>query len=716
MQKVQFRLEAYDFRFSQLVAAVRNRGYKDFGLEGEMRRCVHDLENRMLPNTGIILLNIRRWEKDFIHCKEKIYKERVLQLVDSLMAQPLSAYANEESKRSFGKLLALYRDKFLSLAEAEENIGLTQQTGLRGQIDKLSTKVQQVIELVNEQINQKTERLTTRLKSTLILLLFVFVGLSSLLIYITIEKMGQPINRLSESIKAVISHNFSEQVSLYRPAGRDEIAGISRDFHAIIERVKARTREITQQKEQIAQAYQNLKLLGEIGQEITSQLNIPEIIRVVSQKVNNLMDTAVFAIGTHNPERKSIDFLGEQGPASGLISSREYLQDAQSLAVYCFLQKNEVLINDFERESQRYIKQLPEVDIPPCTSQIFVPLILLDECIGVVTVQSYRKNAYQSFHLDILRNMANYIAVALENADIYQKLHQKNKKLIDSISYAQRIQEAILPNPKAIQEALPESFILFKPRDLVSGDFYWFAQTEPKPIYEEISEGTSSIRSEFRGFQTPKTVMAVIDCTGHGIPGAFMSMVGNDLLDSIVLENNITHPDEVLNRMHQGIRKVMRQKKNENPDGMDIALCTIDFEKGLLEYAGAFSPLVLIQNGEMQVIRPDKKPVGVWYRQDEVRAYTRHVIKLDAPTTIYIHSDGFPDQLGGPRRRKFLSKRLHRLFYEIHRKPMFEQKHILEKRLAEWIGEGSQNDDILIVGFHIRPLHDYDDINLDQII
>ncbi len=706
------KFDAYDFIFDSLVSLIKHKGFQKFGLVGEMEGFVEKMDKNQPIRTRAEWVMLRRAEKNFLLHKEPQYIQQFRQINDSLLYAVQQSPQKDSARQQAIQLLKLYRIKFLRLVASDKEIGMTPQQGAMGQLARLSHEITQVIHQVNQKTTTQTHSFAFYLQNVLVICLMLFVALNVLLGYFVIYKLGKPINQLSESIHEVIAHDFDEKIQIYHSQGQDEVGGISRDVAWMVNCVRQRSKEIIQQKEQINQAYQNVKLLSDIGRGITAQLNVPDIVRVVSAQVGSLMDSDVFSIGIYNAEKKRLDTLSEQPNIHKLTASRDLLEDDNSLAAYCFRHNTSILINDFMEEAAQYIGEIPEpLTLPLYQSSIYIPLISLDECIGVVTVQSLQKNAYQPYHLDILQNMGNSISVALENADIYQKLHQKNKRIVDSISYAQRIQEAMLPSLKTIQEALPESFVFFKPRDIVSGDFYWFTQLEPKPIYEEVTADADEIRSEFKGFQSSKTFIAAIDCTGHGVPGAFMSMIGNDLLDSIVIEQNITQPDEILNRMHQGIRTVMKQKKSENSDGMDIALCVIDFENNYLEYAGSFNPLVVIQEGEMQVIKADKKLVGVWYQEGEQRAYTKHRISLDKPTTIYIHSDGFVDQLGGTKKKKFLSKRLHRLLYEIHRRPMFEQKLILDNRLREWIGEGAQTDDVLLIGFHLEPPQYYEDVS-----
>jgi len=278
--------------------------------------------------------------------------------------------------------------------------------------------------------------------------------------------------------------------------------------------------------------------------------------------------------------------------------------------------------------------------------------------------------------------------------------HQRDE-ILSSIQYAQRIQSSILPRKDYIQNLLPNHFIFFIPRDVVSGDFYWCFKTEAKPIYEE-QETFEGVNRILKGFGSEKIILTAVDCTGHGVPGAFMSMVGNDLLNNIIREKNIYQADKILNQLHKDIRQVLQQKETKNHDGMDMALVVIDPENKTLEFAGAKNPLIYMQNDELKVIKADKMPIGGTQREME-RIFTAHRIDISEPTTFYLFSDGYQDQFGGTKGRKFMTKRFRNLLFEIHQKPMQEQKQILEETIQNWQKEGNEKqiDDILVMGVKI---------------
>ena len=270
--------------------------------------------------------------------------------------------------------------------------------------------------------------------------------------------------------------------------------------------------------------------------------------------------------------------------------------------------------------------------------------------------------------------------VDLRTAEVMMQkeiVETQNKEIKDSILYAKRIQEAILPSQDEISKAFPDSFVLFKPRDIVSGDFYWF--------------------SEKHG----KLVIAVADCTGHGVPGAFMSMIGNTLLNEIVNEKEVIEPYHILFQLRENIMKCLKQTgaEGENKDGMDIALCVFDRTNLHLEFAGANNPLYLISEEELLEIKGDKQPIGVY--AGETKPFTNHLKVLKKGDCIYIASDGYADQFGGTNGKKFKYKQMKDLLVSSKNMSMQEQKIVLENNIEQWRGDLEQVDDILMLGIRI---------------
>lgn len=277
---------------------------------------------------------------------------------------------------------------------------------------------------------------------------------------------------------------------------------------------------------------------------------------------------------------------------------------------------------------------------------------------------------------DVLEQKTQEILTQTEHIILQkQVIEEKNIAITDSIQYASRIQDAVLPPVGEIRKCFSDCFILFRPRDIVSGDFYW-----------GIRKGE-------------KVVIAVADCTGHGVPGAFMSMLGTALLNEIAAVDNFSDAAGVLNNLRKNVIAALRQKgeEGEAQDGMDIALCIIDQETDVMHFAGANNPLYQIHDREINIIKGDRMPIGIHLRSDI--PFTNHTLKVEKKDEFYIFSDGMIDQFGGPENKKFKSASLQQLLIRVHKKPFSEQQKLIEKAFDEWKGEEEQVDDVLLVGF-----------------
>ncbi len=280
------------------------------------------------------------------------------------------------------------------------------------------------------------------------------------------------------------------------------------------------------------------------------------------------------------------------------------------------------------------------------------------------------------------------------------QIERQNKNITSSITYAHRIQQALLPESTNLKNFLPDSFILLLPRDIVSGDFYWYCGFTGKNTISKSQPKKNLITLGNINPDENGLIIAAADCTGHGVPGAFMSMIGFNLLETIT-RNGIIQPDEMLNELHLSIRQLLKQSDSDNRDGMDMAICTIKDKGRKVEFAGAINPLYYIKNNELYHVRGDFVPVG-GLQKEEMRKFTLHTIEVNSPTSFYIFSDGFTDQFGGETGEKFSSKRFKELLLEIHNLPMQNQQEIISTRLEEWMGTKYKAiDDVLVIGFKL---------------
>jgi sigma-B regulation protein RsbU (phosphoserine phosphatase) len=259
-------------------------------------------------------------------------------------------------------------------------------------------------------------------------------------------------------------------------------------------------------------------------------------------------------------------------------------------------------------------------------------------------------------------------------------IESKNENITASLTYAKKIQDAILPSLTEINKHLPGSFVYYRPRDIVSGDFYW---------YKHI-DGIS--------------YLAAVDCTGHGVPGAFMSMIGNTILNKLIPKYN--KPAQILGKMREEVILTLEKSgETAQKDGMDIAFCAIDHAKNEVQYAGAFNPFLLVRDRQLTEIKADRMPIGFYYFGDRPNSFSNHTMELREGDAIYLFSDGFQDQFGGQRYRKYSSRKFKLLLQSLYNKPSEVQHDALHAEFNRWKGTEEQLDDVLVVGVKYKSGH-----------
>ena len=462
------------------------------------------------------------------------------------------------------------------------------------------------------------------------------------------------------------------------------------------ERVQERTREVIRQKEEIERSHENTRLLSEIGQHIISNINFDSIFGNLHESICKLMNADCFGVRIYDDKKQEIEYKYEIEKGALLKPLTVPMSNDDNFSVWCVKHRKEIFINDNLNEYHRYTKKIvvPSGEMP--SSLLFCPMMVGDKIVGVITVQSFEKNAYVPLHMNILKTLATYTAIALENASLVENLEDKveertkevvkqkeiieetNKHITDSIKYAKRIQEAFLPSEETVTSLLKDAFILYKPKDIVSGDFYWIEKKENKILF------------------------AVVDCTGHGVPGAFMSIIGFNGLNQIVNEYNYTTPSEILTHLNKNISETLKQKVEDSKirDGMDVAICSIDLDNNILEFAGAFSPLFIVRDGHVLKTRGDKHPIGNFVGVEDYE-FTNHRIDLLPNDKIYIFSDGFVDQFGGPSGKKLKYNAFRKLLLDNYEKPMTAQKASIDSFFEEWRKGYEQIDDVCMIGVSV---------------
>jgi phosphoserine phosphatase RsbU/P len=262
--------------------------------------------------------------------------------------------------------------------------------------------------------------------------------------------------------------------------------------------------------------------------------------------------------------------------------------------------------------------------------------------------------------------------------EAYTEIEEQKKHIMDSIYYARRIQTAILPSYSLLDKYFKNYFIFYMPKDIVSGDFYWMS----------VNSGLAMI--------------AAVDCTGHGVPGAFMSIVGFNQLNNAVNVQKARKASDILNELNRGVIQTLNENTGETSikDGMDMTLCVFDFKNKKMDFAGANNPIIHIRDGVTNKIKGDRFPIGAFI-EGEAQQFMNNEVKLEDGDMIYMFSDGYADQFGGPENKKFFTRRFEQLLFDIHKEPLDHQKEILKTTLYDWMGNNDQVDDILVIGIRV---------------
>ncbi|MGB0525335.1 MAG: two-component regulator propeller domain-containing protein, partial [Flammeovirgaceae bacterium] len=477
-----------------------------------------------------------------------------------------------------------------------------------------------------------------------------------------------------------------------------ELQAANKSLHQQKEEIVVQNEELQQQAEEIAsqrdkieaqhhaleEAYNDISVISEVGKDITGSLSLDNIFVEVYKDVNILLQAPTFAIGVYQEEEDVLEFIEIDGQGSEISRSKDDLNNQELLSVRCFRNKETILINNF---SEQYPESTPASG-QATESIIYLPLISKEKKIGVITAQSPEKNRYGERHVTLLESLASYAATALDNSMAYDIINTKNKLITDSIRYAQTIQEAILPQQSRLRSAFSDHFVLFKPKDIVSGDFYWYMSVPDLTTGKEIH------------------YLAVVDCTGHGVPGAFMSMIGARILNEVLIEKGKRVPSEILELVNLSIVTALKQDtgdKQANNDGMDLAICCIEHfnnASSKVIFAGAKSSIYHYKTGSQELVRlrGDNRSIGGIQRHKE--PFTDQELILAKGDRLYLATDGFADQ-NSASNRKIGSIRFAELLHESATLDMSAQKDFLLNTLLTHQQGAEQRDDITVIGVQV---------------
>jgi len=359
------------------------------------------------------------------------------------------------------------------------------------------------------------------------------------------------------------------------------------------------------------------------------------------------------------------------------VSQQKQILEKLEIGVKQREKEIEAQTSQIDLQKGQIVDQLKQIEKQKLITYFVVVALILVTGLGYFIYVNYRNKKKAN---DILEERNRLITLQKEEIQEQKEVAEmqrdqityQKKHITDSIHYALRIQRAILPSLELFTDEI-EHFVLYKPRDIVSGDFYWVNKKDNLWI------------------------VIAADCTGHGVPGAFMSMLGVSFLNEIVINKHIHKPDQILNALRDNIINALKQVASESgvKDGMDISVCAIDFSTGVLEWAGANNPLFLVQNGELNHVKADKMPVAIHDRMDP---FTLNTFKLNKGDTFYTFSDGYVDQFGGANQKKFLSKNFKDVIMAIQDKSMYEQGVKLDEVFEEWKRDVEQVDDVTLIG------------------
>lgn len=450
--------------------------------------------------------------------------------------------------------------------------------------------------------------------------------------------------------------------------------------------------------------------LLKISEEAHAAKNVVEFVATIHNILADLVNARNFFIGLYDEKSNKYffpyfedetDSIETTGVSSAYDESQDITLYDLSGTLTDYVRRTGKPIR-FPNETINNLYESGEISLfgSQSISWLGVPLILSGKTVGVMAVQDYKSAyAYSSKDEELLVFVSDHITRAIENVraeDRIRKQHllvlEQAQAITDSISYARRIQKAVLPSPANIEKILPDYFTIYKPKDIIAGDFYWVREIE--------------------GHQ----VVIVADCTGHGVPGALMSMLGVTLLNEQFRTFGIRQPGVILGHLRNKVKETLAQEgsADDQKDGMDMAIAIIDPKKMELQFAGANIPLFLIRKKKQEDlpdsdqmsslendvyklyrIKADKQPIGVhWEEQD----FTTLVIKLQEQDSLYMFTDGFADQYGGKNRKKFKSRRLKRLLLNVQAESMQDQKMLIEAAFESWRGNNEQIDDVCMLG------------------
>ncbi|GCC50172.1 PAS domain S-box protein [Chryseotalea sanaruensis] len=485
---------------------------------------------------------------------------------------------------------------------------------------------------------------------------------------ITIYEDDESIRYISPSVETILGYEQKELI------GHSDIENVKAEYHEVMKGFFQKLREHPEERASVQYEYKTKS--GEFIWIETTGTNAMSNPAIHGFILNSRDITERRRAEQETRMRSKMQALSENSPDLITRLENEAISYINPVIESYTGQKPSLFLNRKMQETDidkaiidGWLRVLEEVNTTNKTvaTEMDFPSELGQRVMQVNAIPEFDENSKLESVLVVSHDITERKMIELE-------IQNKNKKITESINYAKRIQTAILPNNRVINKTLPDSFILYKPRDVVSGDFPWYMQVK-EDIY-----------------------IAAVDCTGHGVPGALLSLIGYFLLNDIVRSRKITEPGIILDLLDEGVTKTLRQDEDSTTkDGMDIALCKINMDTREVEYAGAHRPLYAMKNGVMEEVKGNKFPIGGGIYKNQTN-FTNTKLTLGKGDSIYFSSDGFPDQFGGPEGRKFGPKKVREVIERVHKLPMPDAHTIFDEEWENWRGEQKQTDDVLLIG------------------
>ena len=449
--------------------------------------------------------------------------------------------------------------------------------------------------------------------------------------------------------------------------------------------------EISEQKryeQKLKNFAERLKLVNAVDQVIISATSLEETIDFTIKKLYEVLNISRVSMTIFNFDSDTFTPFSVSSNPDSILKQGIVLPMSDFHGVVHLKKLKNYLVQDLSKKEELSgsDKELVKEGI---NSYLLIPLVANNELLGSLNICSEKRNYFKTELIEMVEEIAKGIAISLFQSQLQEQvqetnlsLTEKNKDITYSIEYAKKIQEAIFPSADTLAKNVKDSFVLFKPKDIVSGDFYWLQKSGDNLI------------------------LTLADCTGHGVPAAFISMIGFNLISQAVNENGHYEPADILNYVNAELYKSLNKISDEGKirDGMDAVCCTINTKKKELRYAGANNPISVVRKGKLFELKPDKFPLGAFF-EGKPKKFHEQSFELKDGDTIYLYTDGFYDQFGGPDQKKYMYAQFRELLLQTSKKPISKQHDILNKELRSWSHtedeDIEQTDDICVIGIKI---------------